>query len=63
MSGSARPALFVAVVAEVSRQRLLRIEGQAVDAREGYGIKTVAPKVVPDSIASCAFTASLSAYS
>jgi hypothetical protein len=34
-----------------------------IELLEGYGIKTVAPRVMPDSMASCAFTASFSGYS
>ena len=34
-----------------------------MDLLEGYGIRTVAPRVMPDSMASCAFTASFSGYS
>lgn len=39
------------------------IEGPRIDAIQAHGISTVAPKVVPLSMASWALTASLSAYS
>ena len=39
------------------------VEGQCLDIRQAHGISTVAPNVLPDSMASCALTASFSAYS
>ena len=45
------------------QQSAAGIKSQRLDAREAHGIRTVAPNVLPDSIASCALTASCSAYS
>lgn len=39
------------------------VERQRLNALAIHGISTVAPSVLPDSMASCAFTASLSGYS
>lgn len=43
--------------------RSANVAGERLHIAEAYGISTVAPSVSPDSMASCALTASFSAYS